>query len=67
MFAEAESGVRNSQKEVINISELVEEACELFEPAAEQKKIRLSWQTLPDRIINGDKQSVQRMLANLLD
>ncbi len=65
--AETEAGVGNMQKQDINVSELVEGACELFSPAAEEKNIDLTCQVLPNRHIQGNEQNILRMLANLLD
>lgn len=65
--AEAEAGVGNDIEEDINLSHLVEEACELFSPAAEEKHIKLAYKTLADRHIKGNQQNILRMLANLLD
>ena len=65
--AEAEAGVSHTQKQKINLSQLVEDACDLFEPAAEQKNINLSCQLDTDCKIIGEKSSLQRMISNVLD
>jgi Signal transduction histidine kinase len=65
--AEAESGVGNSPKEHVDMSELAEEACELFEPVAEEKNIKISVKLEPDCRLYGSKHNLQRMIANLLD
>jgi len=65
--AEAESGVANNVTEDVNISELTEEACELFEPLAEEKEITVSPRLTPGCWLRGNKQNLQRMLVNLLD
>ncbi len=66
-IAEAEAGVSNSTREQVNLGHLIEEVCELFEPAATEKSITLSFENKLERYIQGNKQSLQRMLANLLD
>ena len=66
-IAEAEAGVSTNTKEDVNLGQLIEEVCELFEPAAAEKNITLSFKTKLERYIRGNKQSLQRMLANLLD
>lgn len=65
--AEVEAGVANSMKETINLSELTADACELFEPVAEQKNIDLTYKLAADCYLTGHRQNLQRMLANLLD
>lgn len=65
--AEAEAGVAHGVKEVIDLSKLTRDACELFEPVAEEKNIELNCQLAEDCQITGNRQNLQRMLANLLD
>ena len=65
--AEAEAGVSHTAKEQINLSSLVVDACELFEPAAEQKSIDLSCNLDSNCKVIGERSSLQRMLSNLLD
>ncbi|MGB0908933.1 MAG: ATP-binding protein [Nitrospirales bacterium] len=65
--AEAEAGVMHRDQEPINVSKLIENARDLFEPAAEEKGITLSCKLDPDCRIEGNRQMLQRMLANLLD
>ncbi len=65
--AEAEVGVTELQKNQVDISKVVQDACELFEPIAEDKEISLSRELKPNCRINGNIQFLQRMLANLLD
>ena len=66
-IAEAEAGVSTTGKEKINLSHLIEEVCELYEPAAAEKNIHLTFKTKLERYIQGNKQSLQRMLANIFD
>lgn len=65
--AEAEAGVLTRTKENIDVSTLIEEACEIFDPLAENKEVELSFSLKPECKITGNKQSLQRMLANLVD
>lgn len=65
--AEAEAGVLSRTKENIDVSSLIEEACEIFDPLAENKEVELSFSLKPECKITGNKQSLQRMLANLVD
>jgi len=66
-IAEAEAGVCQPSKQKINISQLVQDACELFETMAERKHIKLTYHLENNCDIYGNKQNLQRMLANLID
>ena len=65
--AEAEAGVGHTIKREVDISKLTEDACELFEPVADEKGVQMSMKIEPDCRLQGDRQNLQRMLANLLD
>jgi len=65
--AEAEAGAAELAKQDVNLCEVVKDACELFEPIAEDKKIKLNMQLGPDCYIKGNLPYLQRMLANLVD
>lgn len=67
MISKTESGVDKLSREEINLQGLVREACELFEPTAEDRGVTLSCD-VPDRShLVGDTRMIQRMLSNLLD
>ncbi len=67
MISKTESGVVEPSREEIDLKGLIEKACELFGPSAEDKGVTLSCNA-PDRIrLVGDSQMIQRMLSNLLD
>lgn len=65
--AEAEAGVAEREKEEINLANLIEEACELFEPLAEEKNIVLTFTLNTSCNFKGNRQSLQRMVSNLID
>lgn len=65
--AEAEAGTLQTSKQQINVSQLVQDACDLFEAIAEQKEIKLVWKLENNLHIHGNIQNLQRMLANILD
>ena len=65
--AEAEAGVGHTIKREVDISKLTEDACELFEPVADEKGVQMSIKIEPDCRLLGDRQNLQRMVANLLD
>ncbi len=67
-ISEIESGTRASRKEDVDLAFLVHEACDLFQPLAEDKRIALSvQQSTPTCLISGEPSTLQRMIANLLD
>lgn len=65
--AEAEVGVTEFATDKVDLSSVVRDACELFEPIAEDKNIELSLRHKPGCLVRGSTQYLQRMLANLLD
>lgn len=65
-LAETEAGLAPSM-EVLDLSELIEDACELYQPVAVENGLELEAR-LGQRIsINGNKQFLQRLISNLLD
>ncbi len=67
MISKAESGAGTLSRERIDLEALVREACELFEPAAEEQGVRLTYD-LPNKAhLLGDNRMIQRLLSNLLD
>ena len=67
-ISEIESGIREVRMEDVDLVPLLEEACDLFQPIAEDKHIALSVQphSAPCRV-RGEPATLQRMIANLLD
>jgi len=65
--AEIEAGSLLVEKKKVNLSQLVEDACELFEAISENKHIKLTYRMEHNCFINGNIQNLQRMIANLLD
>ncbi len=65
--AAAEADTFKVPNQKVNISQLAQDACELFEAIAEQKHIKLVCQLENNCHIDGNIQNLQRMLANLLD
>ena len=67
LISKTEAGVDKLSIEEIDLTRLVRDACELFQPGAEDKQMALSCE-VPDGIrFTGDSRMIQRMLANLLD
>jgi heavy metal sensor kinase len=67
MISKTESGANTLSRDEIDLAKLVQEACELFAPSAEDKKIALTCSTSNGIRMLGDGQMIRRMLANLLD
>ncbi len=67
MISKTESGVDRLSYEEIDLSHLIQEACELFEPTAEYKNVTLSYDVPNKSHLMGDNRMIQRMLSNLLD
>jgi len=66
-IAEVEADAYQPSKQKMNISQLVQDACELFETMAEKKNIKLTFFLEDNYYIYGNMQNLQRMLANLID
>lgn len=67
MISKEESGVSEREKRHVDMSQIIQEAFELFSPIAEEKGLSLS-NRVPDNVqINGDFHGLQRMVINLLE
>ncbi len=67
IISKAEAGVVHLTREEIDLAGVVQEACRLFDPTAEDKGITLSCHAPDESHFIGDKRMIQRMLSNLLD
>ncbi|NND91968.1 MAG: HAMP domain-containing protein [Granulosicoccus sp.] len=65
--AEAEAGMLTLQTSEIDLSALIQETCDFYEPAIELKQISLTRNIEPRCYIMADGNSLQRLLSNLLD
>ncbi|MCB4860299.1 HAMP domain-containing histidine kinase [Sphingobium sp. PNB] len=65
-ISEIEGQTVRSRFQMIELDELIEEIAEAFHPAFEQAAMSLTLMVEPARIL-GDRQLIQRCLANLLD
>ncbi|MGD8961637.1 MAG: HAMP domain-containing sensor histidine kinase [Desulfobacterales bacterium] len=66
-ITEAEAGVNGDQPEEFELVELIHEACELFRPVAEVKKINLKTDLPESLAITSNRKKVQRIVTNLLE
>ena len=67
LISKTESGVDTFSFEETNLTALVQEACELFSPTAEDKAVTLRCDVPERSLLAGDARMIQRMLSNLLD
>jgi heavy metal sensor kinase len=67
LISKTESGVDTFSFEETNLTALVQEACELFSPTAEDKAVTLRCDLPVKNLLAGDARMIQRMLSNLLD
>jgi heavy metal sensor kinase len=67
IISKTEAGVGHLIREEIDLAGLAREACELFEPTAEDNGITLSYDVQGRSHLVGDTRMIQRMLSNLLD
>jgi signal transduction histidine kinase len=66
-ISELEAGAGNLARTEVDMTRVVEEACELFQPPAEDKGIAVVVEVSTGAFVYGDIQRLQRMVANLLD
>lgn len=67
-ISEIESGTREARVENVDLVPLLHEACDLFQPIAEDKQIALALASDSDQcFVRGEFASLQRLVANLLD
>ncbi|HXV78540.1 MAG TPA: ATP-binding protein [Candidatus Binatia bacterium] len=67
LISKTETGVEKPSRETVDIAALVHQACELFEPIAEEKNVGLSRAITGKALMHGDARMLQRMLSNILD
>jgi heavy metal sensor kinase len=67
VISRTEAGVEKGEFCLIDMDKLLEQACELFLPWAEDKGINLTFNRVGSFQIRGDLPMVQRMISNLLD
>lgn len=67
-ITEVEAGVDAAPQETVAINDLIRSACELFEPVAAEKDIKLT-AVLADTqpYLRGDKHKIQRIVTNLIE
>lgn len=66
-ISELEAGAGDLAMEEVDIARVVEDACDLFQPLAENKGVTIVADLPTSSGVYGDIQRLQRMVANLLD
>jgi signal transduction histidine kinase len=66
-ISEAETGVLQLRRAPVPLAALLEEVVELYEDVAEEKKVAVSLERKDDVTVNGDRDRLRQVFANLLD
>jgi signal transduction histidine kinase len=66
-ITEAEAGVNGVETEEFELVALIREACELFRPVTEEKKINLKTDLPESLTLKSDRKKMQRIVMNLLE
>jgi signal transduction histidine kinase len=66
-ITEAEAGVNGVKAEEFELVTLIREACELFRPITEEKKINLKTDLPESLTFKSDRKKIQRIVMNLLE
>jgi heavy metal sensor kinase len=66
-ISRTEAGVGPVECRPVDMAALVKDACELFQPLAEDKSLIIEQRFNPAAIVRGDQHMLQRMVANLID
>ncbi len=66
-ISEFEAGVATLSITKVDISRLAEEACDLFQPLAEDRGLVIKAKVPPQLLVSADRSKLQRALTNLLD
>ena len=66
-ISELEAGAGDLAIEEVDMAGVVEDACDLFQPLAEDKDLTIVTEVITDSFVRGDTQKLQRLVANLLD
>jgi heavy metal sensor kinase len=67
IISRTEAGVTQLDRRKLDITNLVGDACDIFQSPAEDKGLAMVCNLPEDISINGDMRLIQRMVANLLD
>ena len=66
-ISEAEAGVAKLAIDKVDMAQVVRDACDLFQPVAENNQVHIIQRLTENATISGDKMKIQRAVSNLLD
>jgi heavy metal sensor kinase len=66
-ISKTEAGVGDFEPKEMDLSQVVRDACALFQPLAEERDVRVTWDVPDTCNFQGDIRMIQRMISNLLD
>ncbi|MGH7830365.1 MAG: sensor histidine kinase, partial [Candidatus Binatia bacterium] len=66
-ISHAEAATGKPASDEVDMTGVVRDACELFQPVAEDKGVNLIAKIAADSKVRGERQGLQRMVANLID
>ncbi|NIA14640.1 MAG: HAMP domain-containing protein [Nitrospiraceae bacterium] len=66
-ISQTAAGAKSMDRERVDLGALVEDACELFRPAAEDSGLTLSFDSEASVVIEGDALRLKRAIAHLVD
>ncbi len=66
-IAEAESGAGETKLEEVDLVNIIQRACELFQAIAEENSVTIAADLPENCLVYGEARKFQRMVANLLD
>jgi signal transduction histidine kinase len=67
LISKTEAGIGEFQSETVDLARMVQDACDLFQPVANDKRIGMTCDVEEAVQIKADVSMLQRMSANLLD
>jgi signal transduction histidine kinase len=66
-IAEADAGAASLQLSAVNLSDLTQTACDIFQSVAEDNHIDLAPMPASELFVKGDRQRLQRVISNVID
>lgn len=66
-ISQTEAGAKSMERVEVDLEAAVEDICELFRPAAEDKGLSLHYAAVPVPAVIGDPQRLKRAIAHLVD
>jgi signal transduction histidine kinase len=66
-ISEAETGTMRLTRSDVDLASLIQEAVDVYEDVAEERQIAVSTSVEPNLTVNGDRDRLRQVLANLLD